>query len=57
MADKQKLNDMLDAMVNDETEKAEIAFHSYLKDKMQDVLKGQQEEPAPAETQDKKKGE
>lgn len=38
MADKEKLRDMLDAIVDDNNEQAQVAFHSYLEDKMKEVL-------------------
>ena len=38
MADKDKLRDMLDALIDDKSEQAQVAFHSYLETKMKDVL-------------------
>lgn len=38
MADKKKLNDMLDALINKNNEQAEVHFHDYLEDKMKEVL-------------------
>ena len=38
MADKGKLRDMLDAIIDDNDEKAQVDFHSYLTDKMKDQL-------------------
>ena len=38
MADKDKLRDMLDALIDDNDEKAEVDFHSYVTDKMKDTL-------------------
>ena len=38
MADKKKLNDMLDALIDKNPEQAQVEFHGYLEDKMRDVL-------------------
>lgn len=38
MADKKKLDDMLDALINKKDEQAEVHFHDYLEDKMKEVL-------------------
>lgn len=38
MTDKEKLNDMLDSLIDNKDEQAQIAFHGYLEDKMKDVL-------------------
>ena len=38
MADKKKLDDMVDALINKKDDQAEIAFHGYLEDKMKEVL-------------------
>ena len=38
MVDKTKLKDMLDSMIDDNGEQAEVNFHSYLEDKMKDVI-------------------
>ena len=38
MVDKTKLKDMLDSMIDDNSEQAETDFHSYLEDKMKDVV-------------------
>jgi hypothetical protein len=45
MADNDKLRDMLDALIDDNSEKAQVDFHSYLSDKMKETLTGE-EEPA-----------
>jgi hypothetical protein len=44
MADTNKLQDMLDNLINDKSEQAQVNFHEYLRSKMQDVvgLPGQQ---------------
>ena len=33
-----KLNDMLDSLIHKKDEQAQVHFHSYLEDKMKDVL-------------------
>jgi len=38
MADKEKLRDMLDAIIDDNTEKAEVDLHEYLGGKMRDAI-------------------
>ena len=38
MADKDKLRNMLDNLVNDNKEQAQVDFHDYLGDKMKDTL-------------------
>lgn len=38
MADKKKLNDMLDSIIDKNSEQAEVHFHGYLEDKMREVL-------------------
>ncbi len=38
MADKEKLRNMLDNLVNDKSEQAAVDFHDYLGDKMKDTL-------------------
>lgn len=38
MADKEKLRDMLDNLINDKGEQAQVDFHDYLGDKMKEVL-------------------
>jgi len=40
MADKDKLNTMLDALINDKPEEAQIAFHDYLSDRMREEIHG-----------------
>jgi len=39
MADKEKLKDMLNSIVDKKDEQAQVFFHDYLEDKMRDVLK------------------
>lgn len=48
MADKKKLNDMLDALIDKNPEQAQVQFHSYLEDKMREVL-----QPVDVEVKDK----
>ena len=43
MADKERLGDMLDAIINNKPEEAQIAFHDYLGNKMKQELQGNQE--------------
>lgn len=38
MADKEKLRNMLDNLINDKSEQAQVDFHDYLGDKMKDTL-------------------
>ena len=38
MADKQKLRDMLDSLIDDKSDQAQVDFHQYLEVKMKDVL-------------------
>ena len=45
MVDKAKLSDMLDALINDKPEEAQIAFHNYLGDKMKEEIHGEPESP------------
>ena len=44
MADKDKLSQMLDAIINDKPEEAQIAFHDFLGSKMKEQISG---EPTP----------
>jgi len=39
MADKEKLKDMLNSIVDKKDEQAQVFFHDYLENKMRDVLK------------------
>jgi hypothetical protein len=43
MADNDKIRDMLDALIDDNSEKAQVDFHSYLSDKMKETLQGEEE--------------
>lgn len=38
MADKKKLNDMLDSLIDTNSDQAQVHFHDYLEDKMKEVL-------------------
>lgn len=42
MADTTKLSDMLDAIINDKPEEAQIAFHDYLGGKMKEQIHGEE---------------
>jgi len=44
MADKDKLNSMIDSLINDKPEEAQIAFHDYLGAKMREEIQGVSEE-------------
>lgn len=44
MADKEKLNAMLDALINDKPEDAQIAFHDYLGQRMREEIQGVSQE-------------
>jgi len=47
MADKQKLKDMLDAIIDGNNEQAQTDFHAYVTAKTKEVLHGEeQEEPS-----------
>lgn len=43
MADKAKLNDMVDSMIGQQPEQAEIDFHDYLATKFRDAVSGEDE--------------
>ena len=45
MADTERLRAMLDNIIDDKGEEAQVDFHAYLQDKMQDVLGGDKEAP------------
>ena len=38
MVDKSKLKDMLDSMIDDNSDQAQVDFHSYLEDKMKEIV-------------------
>jgi hypothetical protein len=52
MADKDKLQAMLDSLIDNKDEQAHVHFHSYLEDKMKEVLHPQAEEKEGKEKQD-----
>ena len=47
---KEKIRSMLDNLINDNSEQAQVDFHDYLQDKMKDVIGI--ENPAAAEVED-----
>lgn len=44
MADKDKIGQMLDALINNKPEEAQINFHDYLGSKMKETLRGDEVE-------------
>lgn len=44
MSDKEKLYSMVDAIINNEHEKAEVDFHGYLQGKMQNMVSNPQKQ-------------
>jgi len=55
MSDKEALNKMLDNLINNKGEQAEVHFHDYLQGKMQEVIHGDEEiveEPATTNDED-----
>lgn len=53
MADTTKLTDMLDNLIKGKSEQAQVSFHDYLQDKMQEVVKSVQAETKPVNNQNK----
>jgi len=51
MSDKVQLDKMLDNIIKDKGEQAEVHFHDYLQGKMQDTLYGTADEADEAETE------
>ena len=45
MADKEKLGQMVDALINQNPEEAQVAFHTYLNQRVKEEIRG---EPAEA---------
>ena len=43
MAEKERLSDMLDALIKDQPEEAQIAFHDYLGNRMKEEIYGSRE--------------
>lgn len=52
MADKDKLQSMLDALIDSKDEQAQVHFHSYLEDKMKEVLHPQVDKEKSDDKQD-----
>ena len=52
MADKSQLSDMLDALINDKSEEAQIAFHQYLGSRMREEIHGEVPEVPPETNED-----
>jgi len=50
MSEKEQLDKMLDNIIKDKGEQAEVHFHDYLQGKMQDVLYGAADEADEAKT-------
>lgn len=44
--DKDKLRDMLDSLIDDNPEQAQVHFHSYLEDKMKEKVGSEQFTPS-----------
>lgn len=53
MADTEELGKMLDNLINDKGEQAEVHFHDYLQSKMQEVIHGDNEVTDDPNTNDK----
>ena len=51
MSDKEQLRNMLDNLINNKAEDAQVNFHSYLQGKMQEVIGTNVETPAAEEEQ------
>jgi hypothetical protein len=49
---KEALKQVVDAIINDKQEEAEVSFHTYLSDKMKDMLGGEYQAPVPAPAAD-----
>ena len=45
MTDKDKLRDVLDSLIDQNSDQAEVHFHNYLEDKMREVLKDETNDP------------
>ena len=50
MADTEELSKMLDNLINDKGEQAEVHFHDYLQGKIQDALHGEVEQTEQPDT-------
>lgn len=53
-SEKSKLNDMLDSLIDDKDEQAQVHFHGYLEDKMKEVMQPEVEVKDDEESNDKK---
>ncbi len=53
MADTEELGKMLDNLINNKGEQAEVHFHDYLQSKMQEVIHGETELSDDTDTNDK----
>jgi hypothetical protein len=51
MSDKEKLNDMLDDLINSKPEQAQINFHDYLQTKMREIVVDQDLDRSADQTQ------
>lgn len=51
MADRDKLQNMLDNLINDKSEQAQVDFHDFLQSKMKEVVGGEEPE-VPGDTGD-----
>lgn len=53
MADKEKLGQMVDALINQKPEDAQVAFHSYFVQRSQEEVQGEPEQaPEPTDNTD-----
>jgi len=52
MADTEELSKMLDNLINDKGEQADVHFHDYLQGKMQEVIHGEVEQSEKPDTND-----
>lgn len=54
MAETDKLKDMLDQLIQDRPEQAQVNFHEYLQGKMREVVQGGNNQPANHNTKNAK---
>lgn len=52
MADTEKLSSVLDSLIDQNTEQAQVDFHEYLRGKMQEVIGSQPEETDEFDTEE-----
>lgn len=52
MADRDKLQSMLDNLINDKSEQAQVDFHDFLQGKMKEVVGGEEPEDMAGDTRD-----